>query len=138
MRKPKKNIKRKTLIKKLDAAFSQYIRWRDADADGLVKCITCDTKKHVSKMHCGHLFSRRYYSIRWHPKNSAGQCPSCNLYDQGRQWVMAKEIDKKHGEGTAEGMHQRTQDSRKYTNEELIQLIIYYKRLTDDMQGKHS
>jgi hypothetical protein len=51
---------------------------------------------------------------------------------------MAKEIDKKHGEGTAEGMHQRTQDSRKYTNEELIQLIIYYKRLTDDMQGKHS
>tara|TARA_R100001463_G_scaffold68478_1_gene121942 strand:+ start:816 stop:1241 length:426 start_codon:yes stop_codon:yes gene_type:complete len=137
LKKPKKSIKRKTLIKKLDAAFSQYIRWRDADADGLIKCISCDTKKHVSKMHCGHLFSRRHYSIRWHPKNSAGQCPACNLYDQGRQWVMAKEIDIKHGDGTAEKMYKRSQDSRKYTNEELIQLIIYYKTKADDMQNKH-
>lgn len=51
---------------------------------------------------------------------------------------MAQEIDKKHGKGTAENMHQRSQESRKYTNEELIQLTKYYKRLTDDMQGKHS
>tara|TARA_R100001443_G_scaffold20907_2_gene33151 strand:+ start:7955 stop:8110 length:156 start_codon:yes stop_codon:yes gene_type:complete len=51
---------------------------------------------------------------------------------------MSKELDIKHGEGTAEKMYKRSQDSRKYTNEELIQLIIYYKRLTDDMQSKHS
>ena len=138
MKKPKKSIKRKTLIKKLDAAFSQYIRWRDADADGLVKCITCDTKKHVKQMQCGHFMSRRHYATRCHEKNCAGQCYGCNIGAQGMQYVMAKELDIKHGEGTAESMHQRSQESRKYTNEELIQLIIYYKRLTDDMQGKHS
>ena len=138
MKKQPKKVKRKTLIKKLDAAFSQYIRWRDADADGLVKCISCDTKKHVKQMQCGHLFSRRHYATRWHEKNCAGQCYGCNIGDQGRQWVMAKEIDKKHGEGTAEKMHQRSQDSRKYTNEELIQLTKYYKQKADDMQGKHS
>ena len=51
---------------------------------------------------------------------------------------MSKELDKKYGKGTAENMYQRSKDSRKYTNEELIQLIIYYNRLTDDMQNKHS
>ena len=89
-------------------------------------------------MQCGHLFSRRHYATRWHEKNCAGQCYGCNIGDQGRQWIMAQEIDKKHGEGTAENMHKRSQDSRKYTNEELIQLTKYYKRLTDDMQSKHS
>lgn len=89
-------------------------------------------------MQCGHLFSRRHYATRWHEKNCAGQCYGCNIGDQGRQWLMAQEIDKKHGKGTAENMHQRSQESRKYTNEELIQLTKYYKRLTDDMQGKHS
>jgi hypothetical protein len=138
LKKPKKNIKRKTLIKKLDSVFSQYIRWRDADADGIVKCITCDTKKDVKQMQCGHFMSRRHYATRWHPKNSAGQCYGCNIGNQGAQYKMSKELDIKHGEGTAENMYKRSQDSRKYTNEELIQLIIYYKQLTDDMQNKHS
>ena len=138
MKKRKKSIKRKTLIKKLDVAFSQYIRWRDADADGLIKCITCDTKKHVTQMQCGHFMSRRHYSTRWHKKNSAGQCYGCNIGNQGAQYKMSKELDKKHGKGTAENMYQRSKESRKYTNDELIQLIIYYKRLTDDMQNKHS
>jgi len=51
---------------------------------------------------------------------------------------MSKVIDKRWGEGTADSLLKRSKDSRKYTNEELIQLIIYYKRLTDDMQSKHS
>ena len=137
LKKPKKSIKRKTLIKKLDAAFSQYIRWRDADADGLVKCCTCDTKKHVKAMQCGHFMSRRYYSLRWHEKNAHGQCYGCNIGDQGRQYEHSKHIDKKYGKGTAENLLKRSKDSRKYTNEELIQLIIYYKTKADDMQNKH-
>tara|TARA_Y100000593_G_scaffold79119_1_gene147134 strand:- start:1 stop:156 length:156 start_codon:yes stop_codon:yes gene_type:complete len=51
---------------------------------------------------------------------------------------MGKELDIKHGEGTAENMFKRSQDSRKYTNEELIQLTKYYKQKADDLQNKHS
>jgi len=138
LKKHKKKISRKALIKKLDAAFSQFIRWRDADADGLIKCITCDTKKHVKQMQCGHFMSRRHYATRWHEKNSAGQCYGCNIGNQGAQYLMGKELDIKHGEGTAENMYKRSQDSRKYTNEELIQLTKYYKQKADDLQNKHS
>ena len=139
MKKQPKKVKRKTLIKKLDAAFSQYIRWRDADADGLIHCATCDnTHKHVKQMQCGHFMSRRYYSLRWNEKNCLGQCYGCNIGDQGRQFVMSKVIDKRWGEGTADSLLKRSKDSRKYTNEELIQLTKYYKQKADDMQGKHS
>lgn len=138
MKKPKKKVSRKTLVRKLDAAFSQYIRWRDADQDGLVKCCTCDTKKHVKQMQCGHLFSRRHYSTRWIESNCAGQCYGCNIGDQGRQYVMSKHIDNKHGEGTTEQLLERTTLSRKYTNEELIQLTQYYNKKRDEQINKHS
>jgi hypothetical protein len=39
-----RKISRKNLIKKLDAIFSEYIRRKYADKNGIVKCYTCDKK----------------------------------------------------------------------------------------------
>ena len=36
---------RKTLEKKLDAVFSEYIRRKYADKNGIVSCYTCGKKK---------------------------------------------------------------------------------------------
>jgi hypothetical protein len=136
-KKPKQK-KRKTLIKELDAWYSRYIRWSNADSDGLVQCATCDTKKPVKGMQCGHFMSRRHYSTRWIEKNTAPQCYGCNIGDQGRQYLMSKYLDHMYGKGTAEAMYQRSLLSRKYTNEELIQLTKYYKNKTDEHTNKHS
>lgn len=88
-------------------------------------------------MQCGHFMSRRHYATRWIEKNTAPQCYGCNIGDQGRQYAMSKYLDKKYGPGTAEHMYQRSKDSRKYTNEELIQLTKYYKNKTDEYTNKH-
>ena len=40
-------------LKKLDKIFSEYIRKRDADENGYVKCCTCPTVEHWKEMDCG-------------------------------------------------------------------------------------
>ena len=133
----KKGTKRRTLVKNLDMYFSRYIRWSHADSDGNVKCITCDTIKHVKEMQCGHFMSRRHYSTRWLIKNCAPQCYGCNIGSQGQQYRYSQYIDRVHGEGAAEAIADRSELSRKYTNEELITLSHYYKKKVDELSTKH-
>ena len=94
--------KRSTLVKKLDKVFSQFIRQRDANSKGICTCATCSKQLPIKEIHCGHFMSRRSMATRWHPLNCASQCPSCNTFNQGRQYEFSKYIDKRFGEGTAE------------------------------------
>ena len=41
-----KKQKRSTLVKKADAIFSQFIRQRNADENGVTECFTCGKKDH--------------------------------------------------------------------------------------------
>ena len=114
------------------------MRWSHADADGLVQCITCSTKKHVKAMQNGHFMSRRHYSTRWLESNCAPQCYGCNIGSQGKQFEFYKYIDKIHGKGTAQRIADRSQVSRKYTDEELKILAQLYKTKVDEYINKHS
>ena len=55
---PKPTIK--NLTKKLDTIFSEYIRRKDANKNGLVECFTCGVIKYWKGegMQCGHFISR--------------------------------------------------------------------------------
>ena len=44
---------RKKEIKKLDQALSKYVRYSNADKDGLTECFTCGKKSPPKNMHCG-------------------------------------------------------------------------------------
>ena len=118
--------------------FSRYVRWLHADADGMVKCSTCSTTKHVKEMQNGHFMSRRHYSTRWLLTNCAPQCYGCNIGNQGAQFQMSKYIDKTHGAGTAQHIQDRSKLSRKYTDAELKILAQYYKEKVDELINKHS
>ena len=56
-----RKVKRKTLVKKLDAVFSEYIRRKYADKNGIVKCYTCNKKAYWKGegMQNGHFISRK-------------------------------------------------------------------------------
>jgi hypothetical protein len=139
LKKPKKKVSRRLLVKKLDAAFSKFIRWRAADADGNVKCVTCDTVAPVKSMQNGHFMSRRHYSLRWHAYgNCSRQCYGCNIGSQGNQFKHGQYIDKKYGEGTAQRLLERSTELVKYGNEELIQLTKHYNTKVDEYTNKHS
>ena len=65
----------------LDNIFSNYIRLRDSDCDGLVTCCNCGKKLHWKVATCGHFVKRRHRTLRWDERNCHAECGPCNTAD---------------------------------------------------------
>ena len=115
------------LKKELDKVFSQYIRWHYADSNGMVECYTCYNKKHVKEIHNGHFLSRRHTATRWHEDNCRPQCPRCNLFSQGEQFLFGSRLQAEIGHDAVEQLQALSRTSVKYSTAELKELIQYYK-----------
>ena len=70
-------------LSKLDKVFSEYIRRRDADENGYVKCCTCPAVKHWKEIDAGHFISRKHMNTRWRETNCHPQCQNCNRSKRG-------------------------------------------------------
>ena len=124
-----KKVSRKNLVKRLDTVFSQYIRLRNANAQGIAECYTCGKKDHWKKLQCGHFMSRKSYSTRWDEMNCNVQCVKCNMFEQGMSYVFVLNLNKDFGDGTAEGLLQKSKQIVKLQNYELEELITKYTAL---------
>lgn len=118
-------ISRKGLIRKLDRVFSLYIRTRNAKNE-IVECVTCGVQKHYTEMDAGHFVSRRHYATRWNSSNCHVQCKKCNNWGAGESYLMGKYIDKEYGAGTADELITLSRQIKKFTNEDLKELIEKY------------
>ena len=123
MPKTAKKPTRSKLVKKLDTVFSLYIRLRYADNRGMAKCFTCGKVDHWKKLQAGHFQSRRHYSTRWHEDNVQVQCQSCNLYNQGQQYIYAKNL----GLELAESLSLKAQKLVKFSIVDLEEMIAHYQ-----------
>ena len=119
---------RKKLIPRLDKVFSQWIRQKDADHRGYVECWTCGKVLPWSRVDAGHFQSRAKFSTRWHEMNVKPQCKSCNGFRSGEQYIFARKLDAVYGEGTAEEIERISNQTRKYSVEELEALVDVYNR----------
>lgn len=123
-----KKISRKNIIKRLDNVFSEFIRLRYANAHGIAKCYTCGKEDHWKKLQCGHFQSRKHYSTRWEELNCQVQCSACNVFRYGEQYKFGINLDKEFGEGTAEFLNKKSKEIVKFSNQELLEKIEYYKK----------
>lgn len=123
MPKTAKKPTRSKLVKKLDTVFSLYIRLRYADNRGMAKCFTCGKVDHWKKLQAGHFQSRRHYSTRWNEENVQVQCQSCNLYNQGQQYIYAKNL----GLELAESLSLKAQKLVKFSIVDLEEMIAHYQ-----------
>ena len=126
------------LKKKLDAIFSQFIRYRHAfmiDGEESCTCVTCGKTAPVKNMQAGHFMSRRYNSTRFHEQNVHVQCMGCNMYDQGRQYDHGQYIDSQYGEGTAAGLRKLSTGLKQFKTFELEEMISSYKEKVKNLQG---
>ena len=117
-----KQVKRSTLVKNLDAVFSQYIRTKDS-INEIAICVTCGKKDHWKKLQNGHFMSRRHYSTRWDENNVGVQCYGCNITSQGQQFLFAKYL----GLELAEEMVLKSKQTVKLTDTDLQDMIQHYK-----------
>jgi len=115
------------LKKELDKVFSQYVRYAAADDNGIVECYTCYNKKHVKEMHNGHFISRRHLSTRWDENNCRPQCPRCNLFAQGEQWLFGSRLTAELGKDIVQQLQIKSKQASKFSTVELQEMIDYYK-----------
>ena len=69
-----------SLIRKADEVTSQYIRYKYADSNGYVRCVTCGKVLHWKESHCAHYIERAAKATRWLEENLHPACPSCNVF----------------------------------------------------------
>ena len=124
-----RKVKRKTLVKKLDAIFSEYIRRKHADKNGIVKCYTCNVKKYWKGegMQNGHFISRSSRILRWREDNCRPQCYACNCMRYGQAYIFGANLNKEFGYNIAEELLIESKKIIKQSDQDLLDLIEHYK-----------
>ena len=138
VKREKKRLSISQLTKKLDIFFSLYIRLVNSDNQGRVKCFTCDRQEYFKAIQNGHFQSRRFMSTRFHEHNCAPQCYACNVGLSGMQYEFGKRLDIKYGTGMADKMVLLSKQVKKYTTDEMLDLIEHYKNKVEDLKRQKS
>lgn len=123
------------LKKKLWKIFSEYIRRRDADENGIVTCISCPRKLHWKLVDCGHYERRGHLGTFIDERNNHAQCKRCNKFLRGNQSGYAIAIRKKYGPDILEELATLKNSRDKYSRDEYEDLIQTYKQKLKDLDG---
>ena len=122
---------RKKAKAKADKWFSEWIRLRDADANGMVTCITNPKiRKHWREVDCGHWISRAKESTRYDERNANGQSKQANRFQGGHFLEHGLAIDRKFGPGTREALEKKAgQVCKRTVSDYLFIADTYAKRV---------
>jgi hypothetical protein len=118
---------------KLWKAFSEYIRLRDSDENGLIRCITCGRVKPWKECDCGHGIGRQHKATKYHEQNNHAQCKKCNGFEGGMRERYKEEVDKRYGEGTWNKLEVMARGVCKRGQFEIDVLEKYYKQKVKDL-----
>lgn len=124
------------LKKKLDKVFSEYIRRRNADENGMVKCFTSGKVMHWKEAHAGHFISRRHMGTRFDEINVQVQSVGENLFNQGNAPVFGKNIIEHFGIDAYEMLFVKMNAKCKYGKFELKMLIQEYTEKVKQLENK--
>lgn len=147
-RKPKSSNKQKKrgtkskslsfLKSKVWRMFSKFIRLRDSNEDGYCTCITCDRPLFWKQTQAGHFIPQHNNpNTIFHEENVHAQCPQCNIYLHGNQYLYSLKVDLIYGSGTAEKILCLSKQEKRFTIEEYeLMLKDYTNRVKSLLQEK--
>jgi hypothetical protein len=114
------------LVSDLDHVFSQYIRCKYADVNGMVECYTSGRKMRWQEIQCGHFISRSNLGTRWLEANCRPQSMEDNYFKNGNLEEFEYKL---HAENSAvvEYLQEIARQVCKPSKDELKHLIIEYR-----------
>lgn len=132
-------IKRKTAYDELHLwpIFSKFIRLRDADANGYVKCFTCARRKHWKEGDAGHGIPRQHKATKYNEVNVQFQCKYCNGFQGGAREIFKENLDKKYGAGTWDKLQVASRQVCKHSKFEYDLMIDLYKSRITELERRH-
>ena len=127
------NKKKKKMIENLKTSsdylkiaqqvFNKFIRQRDAG----LNCISCN--KPCKKENAGHYYSQGGHSaVRFNEDNCHLQCEACNTYLSGNLLNYQVGIKERIGSQRLMNLQAIAHETKKWTKEELKDLIEIYKK----------
>lgn len=118
-------------LKEAQKVFNQYIRLRDKNQT----CISCGSKL-ASKYDAGHFYSMGgHKAVTFDEDNVHAQCVACNQFKSGNLINYREGLIKRIGEAKLNDLSQRANQTRKYTNDELKELIKTYKQKINEIRN---
>lgn len=109
-------------VKITQQVFNKYIRQRDKGN----KCISCNKKP--LKENAGHFFNaNNHWNVRFDEYNVHLQCEHCNTFLSGNLINYRENLIKKIGTEEYDKLVDRAKVTRKFTVEELKEIINIYK-----------
>jgi hypothetical protein len=116
-------------IKLTQQVFNKYIRLRDV---GNV-CISCQKKP--LKENAGHFYNaNNHWSVRFDERNVHLQCEHCNTFLSGNLIYYRENLLKKIGIEEFENLSAEAMKTRKFTIEELKEIIATYKKKCKEIE----
>jgi hypothetical protein len=116
-------------IKLAQQVFNKYIRLRDV---GNV-CISCQRKP--LKENSGHFYNaNNHWSVRFDERNVHLQCEHCNTFLSGNLIYYRENLLKKIGIEEFENLSVEAMKTRKFTIEELKEIIATYKKKCKEIE----
>jgi hypothetical protein len=110
------------LVKAAQLVFNKYIRERDKDE----LCISC--KQKPKKVNAGHFWNaNNHWNVRFDEDNVHVQCERCNSYLSGNLLEYRTNLLTKIGAERFNQLEARARVTRKFTKDELKELIKKYK-----------
>jgi hypothetical protein len=125
--KRKKNNKPK--YGKADRIFSLYTRQRDADENGIVRCISCGKPHYWREVDNGHFFGRENQALRFNEINCNGQCRHENRFKEGNKVGYRKGLVKKYSEKTVLELESHEHDTLQRSQYDIDEIEKYYTQL---------
>ena len=139
MKTKKKAISMSKLKKRVWATFSRFIRLRDCliTTHTLERgaCITCGCVLLFKELQAGHFISGRNNSILFDEECVHAQCKTCNIIKNGNTLVYRRKILELYGDKYDEVLEKRSQQIKKYTIDELLELEKDLKERIKKLEG---
>lgn len=119
-------------IKIAQQVFNKYIRLRDKDKG----CISCG-KPLKGKFDAGHYYNaNNHWSVRFDEYNVHGQCVECNQWKHGNLIEYTLRLPDRIGQEMFDDLIRRKNETKKYTIEELKEIIATYKQKIKNFEKK--
>jgi hypothetical protein len=115
------------LEEKVWEQFSLYIRMRDADWKGYVKCVTCGAYKFWRLVDAGHFIPGRKNIILFDERQVHGQCKRCNGTRKGNWDKYYVFMKNKYGQEVIDELLELNSQIKVWTTIELKEKLHYYK-----------
>ena len=121
---------------KLWKIFSEFIRLRDSDSNGVAQCITCGRTASWKAFDCGHGIGRQHKATKYDERNNHAQCKKCNGFEGGQQAIYKEEVEKRYGKGTWDILILKSRQVCKRGKVEIQVMEEYYKKKVKELKAE--